>query len=203
MLALLLLAPRVIPIPFSEAITSAKRIVVGQVAEVRSEYGIKVALLDVAETLKGEPVRRIRFIAEGSWACDVSGAKVGERGLFLLAAPRVMSKTLMKPAEFEAATSQTDPPYPLHAAGSGRLVFEPQGLAAYHFGDAKLRYGHYLLGPVFKVQGTQRKREYPDPIYIPEQSILRFVEKTLKSPPKSKAAPSSAPKSPYLEQNPT
>lgn len=61
---------------------SADLIVVGRVTNIIAVQGVPVAEVEVAETLKGRPHKRIYYLAQSTWTCDITSAKVGETTLF-------------------------------------------------------------------------------------------------------------------------
>ncbi|MCH7905607.1 MAG: hypothetical protein IH944_13710 [Armatimonadetes bacterium] len=69
-----------------ESITrSSQVIVVADVTQIVDRSGVRVAVARVVRGLKGAaPNESIEFVAEGTWACDVSNAVIGERVLLFL-----------------------------------------------------------------------------------------------------------------------
>lgn len=70
-------------------------IVMGRVSRVELVDDVKLAEIEVVRTLKGHPgVTRLYYWASPTWLCDVSGAEVGEEGLYFLWS---LDKHLSKP----------------------------------------------------------------------------------------------------------
>lgn len=59
-------------------------IAVATVAEVETISGVKVASAVIERVFKGAPGKRVRFIAQPTWICDISAAVKGERILLFL-----------------------------------------------------------------------------------------------------------------------
>jgi hypothetical protein len=69
----------------------AKIIVVGEVTAVNGDWRsapgelYRVADVRVTKVLKGPAdLRQIRYVAQGTWTCDITGGEVGERGVYFL-----------------------------------------------------------------------------------------------------------------------
>lgn len=115
----------------------ADTIVVGSVVEVTDIEGVSVAILSVAEILKGKPSPRVAYFAEGQWLCDVTAAQPGENGIYFLEpyefdpapAPRLedpdtWSSNFKEPIGFSAGVQKLGLATPLFQvvwAGRGRL----------------------------------------------------------------------------------
>jgi hypothetical protein len=106
-------------IKLAEMVKYSDLIVVGKVVNARVN-GKRIAELAVSRTLKGDPsLKRIRFYAGPSWACDVSEAVEGETGIFFL--QRYLTEY---PAEKSLPQTDSDGirVFFLTHSGRGRLV---------------------------------------------------------------------------------
>jgi hypothetical protein len=94
-IGLLLVATLAIPLSGKVAPTTLEKltqvsdqVVVGYVLNVRKIAGLRVAELQVTETLKGDPnLIRLHFLAQPTWICDITEAGKGETGLYFLSSP--------------------------------------------------------------------------------------------------------------------
>lgn len=84
LLSVTLASSKVRSTTLQELTSGSSLIVVGKVKTVQEIAGVRVAILSVEESWKRPQAREIMFLAEGTWACDVSGAEPGERALFFL-----------------------------------------------------------------------------------------------------------------------
>ena len=75
---------KVAPTSLSNLTTVADQIVTGTVVAVNSVEGIQVATLEVDSTLKGPSFGHLYFLAQPTWVCDTSEAKLGEHVLLFL-----------------------------------------------------------------------------------------------------------------------
>ncbi len=64
-------------------------IVVGKIVEVGTLLGVRVAKVEVQQTLKGKHHSHLYYLAQGTWTCDISGGNVGEEALFFFSKPWV------------------------------------------------------------------------------------------------------------------
>ena len=78
---------KVATISFEELVRKADAIVVGTVERVAVAGETRGARLRVEETLAGEPVEALAFVACGTWTCDITTATLGERVLLFLRRP--------------------------------------------------------------------------------------------------------------------
>lgn len=68
-----------------DMIQRSEFIVTGKISRIKSVDNVKLAEIEVVRTLKGNPsVKQLYYFASPTWACDVSGAEVGEEGLYFL-----------------------------------------------------------------------------------------------------------------------
>ena len=133
-------APRVAPIALEDLILLADAIVVGQVARVvcvgpdgevepaavdahgaaRCSDARTVAEVAVERVLRGDPYgKRIWYLAESTWTCDVTDAEPGERALFFL---MQSGGRLAREEQREAQAELTSGQPVLHVAWSGRGI---------------------------------------------------------------------------------
>ncbi len=70
-------------ISFADLVRFSDTIVVAEVTGIVTIDGMKVATTRVLHPLKGNAIE-VRFIAQPTWRCDISTAKVGERALLCL-----------------------------------------------------------------------------------------------------------------------
>ena len=105
--ALLLNAPlavaRVQGVSLAELVQLSDQVVVGKVLRVHQVSGLRVAEVEVVETLKGQtPVPHLFFLAQPTWICDVTEAEAGETALlFLEASDGVLELQNMPPGDGE------------------------------------------------------------------------------------------------------
>lgn len=64
-------------------------IVVGRVVEVGTLFGVRVAKVEVRQTLKGKHHPHLYYLAQRTWICDISGGNAGEEALFFFSKPWV------------------------------------------------------------------------------------------------------------------
>ena len=73
---------KVMPTTLRKLTASADLIVVGRVTNIIPVKGIPVAEVEVAETLKGKPYKRVYYLAQPTWTCDITSATIGESAVF-------------------------------------------------------------------------------------------------------------------------
>jgi hypothetical protein len=124
-------------------------IAVGKVVNARV-HGKRIAELEVTQVLKGDrSLKRVRFYAAPSWACDISAAEQDEVGLFFLTndLPPQLSKEKHSPYR----DSEGVPVFFITHSGRGRMIFKhldgDDYVYAYNGGEVKfpgsLRYARY------------------------------------------------------------
>jgi len=74
-------------ISFEVLVRKADAIVVGTVERVAVAGETRGARLRVEETLAGDSVKALAFVACGTWTCDITTAETGERVLLFLRRP--------------------------------------------------------------------------------------------------------------------
>jgi len=75
-------------VPLSDLVRRSSVVVVGKVDRVETVAGVRVAQVTSQDVVKGESVpATFAFVAEGTWACDVSTATEGETALLFLQDP--------------------------------------------------------------------------------------------------------------------
>lgn len=72
---------RVMEMLFDDLIEDADLIVIGKVESLKYISDVKIAKFKVSQTLKGNSTDEIYFVAEKTWTCDVSYARIGEQAL--------------------------------------------------------------------------------------------------------------------------
>ncbi len=98
----------------------------------RLDGEVRLAEVEVSRVLHGDAsLRRIHYLAEGTWTCDVSDANPGETALFFLDRSRGLAEE--SPALLARATSQgvAQPFYQLAHSGHGRMPLRDVGGRAY------------------------------------------------------------------------
>lgn len=65
-----------------ELTSGADMIVVGRVADILKVKAVRLAAVEVIETLKGTPHKRIYYLAQPTWTCDITTGRIGETALF-------------------------------------------------------------------------------------------------------------------------
>jgi hypothetical protein len=80
---------RVAPTTLKQLTRVSEVIVVGKITEIRTLLGVRVATVEVRQTLKGAPRPHVYYIAQGTWTCDISGGSLGEEALFFFSKPWV------------------------------------------------------------------------------------------------------------------
>jgi hypothetical protein len=96
-------------------------IVIGKVVNA-SVNGKHIAELEVTQVLKGDLAwKRVRFYAAPIWACDISGAKEDETGLFFFS-----NDLFYDPKEKASLQKDNDgvPMFFITHSGRGRMIFE-------------------------------------------------------------------------------
>jgi len=120
-----------------EALTkSADAIAVAKVVKVTKISGVKVAQATVTRQLKGlSDKQRFAFLAEKTWACDMSHAVEGETVLIFLSrlnSRGFLEDFLNKHPQFESERTKhlkNVPFYQIAHAGQGRMtVFDKEGV---------------------------------------------------------------------------
>ena len=71
-------------VSLAELVDASEVILVGTVVEVRDVEGIRVARVEVEQTIKGPTYEEIWYLAQGTWACDITSGKLNERAILLL-----------------------------------------------------------------------------------------------------------------------
>lgn len=95
-------------------------IALGTVSEVVTVNGYRVAKLKIEGVLKGEAqLQEAYFVASPTWTCDISDAKVGERGLYFLSPANRVSNI--------PPFHNGRPLFLIAHSGHGRLLRQPQG----------------------------------------------------------------------------
>lgn len=111
---------RVASASLTEVIKGSDLIAVGTVSEVTKVNGYRVAKLKIEGVLKGNAqTSEAFFLASPTWTCDVSDAKVGERGLYFLS-------TQTRELEFPSRHNG-QPIFLIAHSGYGRLLSHEQG----------------------------------------------------------------------------
>jgi hypothetical protein len=80
---------RVQPPKLIDLIKYSDLIAEGKVTTISVVRGVRIARLDVTRVHKGNPtIKRLYLWASRTWACDISGAELGESGLYFLSLAR-------------------------------------------------------------------------------------------------------------------
>jgi hypothetical protein len=135
-------------VEFSTLVREADVIVLGNVVDVTTLKGVKVARVKVLETYKGPKVDELFFLAQPTWVCDISEAVKGETALLLLHSytdPRSgMEKMFLAPLpsrkELEGAAAGK-PMFLIIDSGRGRMplrTIKGQQYATLWVGDVRL-----------------------------------------------------------------
>jgi hypothetical protein len=87
--AVLLDAPlgsaKVAGVSLAELVQLSDEVVVGKVLRVHQVSGLRIAEVDVVETLKGQSaIPTLFFLAQPTWICDITEAEAGETALLFL-----------------------------------------------------------------------------------------------------------------------
>ncbi len=76
---------KVFPIPLEYLVIKSDYIVIGKISNVRVIEGLRVAEVEVIQTIKGDhSFKKLFYLAEGTWTCDISTAEEGEKALLFL-----------------------------------------------------------------------------------------------------------------------
>jgi hypothetical protein len=138
---------KVAMIPFADGVKSSDLIVVGRVSNIVNVKGHRFADVDVERRLKGNAGSTVRFLAEPTWTCDSTNAKVGEHGVFLLVrlnedSPFIRGNTDLRDA---IAASSEGVVYGVDHSGSGKILFENGGVRARNGFDGDYGVNMYSL----------------------------------------------------------
>jgi hypothetical protein len=106
-------------VEFAALVKASDVVVLGNVVDVSTVDGVKVARVKVIETYKGTKVDQLFFLAQPTWICDISEAMKGETALLFLTAYEDRWKgselILLKPLPTREA---------LQRAGVGQAMFQ-------------------------------------------------------------------------------
>jgi len=67
-----------------ELVEESEYIFIGQVTNIQRILNVRVATFNISESIKGPKKEKIYFLAEKTWACDISSAKNNEKLLLFL-----------------------------------------------------------------------------------------------------------------------
>jgi hypothetical protein len=177
LLTAILVAPtlhaKVMPIALSELVKESDAIVIGRVIKLTNFDDVRIAELDVIQTIKGDSqLTCLHYWASPTWACDTSTANENETVLLLLsrAEKRLLSDASdfvkRHPASAKSLRNhlQNSPLFSITGSGGGRMVItenivERNGYIIYPdeikvIARRPIQYGHTtfsLLEDVFRV----------------------------------------------------
>lgn len=160
-------------ISLESGVLSGGQIVVGKVREIKTQGIFKVATLDVERTLKGKPVRQIRFRANGFNSCDGSNAELGER-ILLITDPKNLHRRVrhldLSDADRRLLTQIAE----IGDDGGGRFVIEKGRIPVYKFGKGPAYAGYDLPVRIpFRPEGGNKGS-------IAERDLIRYVTTALR-----------------------
>lgn len=117
---------RVMEMVFDDLIEDADLIVIGKVESINHISDVRIAKFKISQTLKGTATDEIYFLAERTWTCDISDARVGEKALLFLSKYNYLSKLEIQGIEkpdfklsFEKITYKTEL-FRIYGSGYGR-----------------------------------------------------------------------------------
>ena len=130
----------------ADIIKGSDLIALGTVSEVVKIKEYRVAKLKIEGVLKGEAqLQEAYFVASPTWTCDISNAKVGERGLYFFSPAN---------GNLEISPSHNGRPLFLIAhSGHGRLLRQPQG--KFHISGAIILPEGFPVERVYRAKGER------------------------------------------------
>lgn len=111
-------------------------VVIADVTKIESRAGVRVGVAQVIENIGGSLRKRntIEFVAEPTWTCDISDARVGERVLLFMIPIDGSAKQSMHGQPLGSASKE--------ASGHGKQLYElthsGRGRIVLHAADAKV-----------------------------------------------------------------